>query len=1627
MYHKLIAILIAAAVFTQDISWAGGEYLNRTGRSETLQVQSRFCPVDAFTLHETLLRSYIQYIILSKPDFNAKVFEDRLNPVALYKDINIVVDFSPADPVPGKTAGKYEEGAFLIVPCEISSPAGDGSVYKWIYEAVFSDEGRSFIGIRKPGQRSVPGKNNKALKDADIVKSVLVDKPVIAENAESEDDPSLSSGKTEPQNSYMIPFYIGTFMLKAVIFTAAFYLLYVYFWAIDKGSVSGAHTRLLMAKRIRDDIERTKKLITRVNTLMRYGRRDLRIARAVQRSILADWEGRHGLPLLPADNNGDFGDMDHDDLPYPDGVNVGVFPNELSGIQLAGILADQGKIQGVNIIFLFPEHSLRQGKRHPENIYASFGTIIKNGRVGFARFKRGIRIHAFFHGGKDKDSVSYRYFQKNGIPVVNPMEIDVICRDKIKTKQFFTETGIITPRYYVSDRNKDAYTQMRNFIIKNNISRIVIKPSGLSQGIGVKMFNADNFKEAVDHVMKLYSQGRAVIVEERVDGQEWIDSLGRKFDWNLRVLATWDGDEVIVNTDMIEARVGSYNGTAVNKSKGAQVLLMREFLNRIGIKGVARNDFIRQIESQIREAMKKLRDYTGQTPGLIGWDIMIEEEGGFNKWKVYFIEANSGNVGGIDTLESMHFNDDLGITVSPVINYVRRIAGDYKKIRKDDAKDGPGKAVPCLNDPTLLLNSVVHFDGGSIRLAKEYYEKALALNPADSLVRYNLSHIYEIIGKLNISRRLMEEALELNPDSPSFLFHMAEIYHRYNEHEKALVLLEKALEIKPDHGLALLLAANIHFLKMNYERTMEYINKIIRLGIMPTAVYLLKGDTLLKLGRYKEAIPEYKKALVLEPGSVFAITKMRYIYEKLGDKETALKYKEHADDLVVKEVKRGYKKDLVKRTDKKRLYEVLMTALPVFLFVFLYPVTGYKAAMIVFSAAVTPLIMGYFFNEKRISFLKTELSSNNNFEVGYAIVGMNDDWPGIGNGAPIEDPDQGYMLNNIIEKINSGVLVASALEKAAEDIKKIIKSLDADVNVDINFDDLKAVIQNNAIHIPDVHYQFSGENTDRVMFMQAAMGMSQFNDNVLRSLLSDESGYPVIGDALMSCKDRVKFSVTENNGLKFIISVSRSNGGPELKPYEFEVDYHNTNALLAALAVTNALLRCEYYRMMKKHIGETKIIPSNISGLTEDEKEDAVHLVREANEYEGTSAIGPIYDIIKKYVYKNNKILTWLMNDIDPLDIPGGKLRACFMGAILRFLPEGGKINLLTGWVRQVAPRIKGNDIIRAVFIENTLDKLRLEILHGHLDISKEKVIDFLDALREEAEYQNTKWGTHEYDYSLFKGSVLQLTETLKGKLSEAGYSEDPSAVAVRIGRIEELLGAHLKPAAIRSEKKELFFRNISEPEEAVRNLRESVLSVSPTKKLLLAFHKNIGCFEKERLTILMRKLMKLREQEEFRSLLANLEIIETFDDSAALSRERLKEDKGIDLNDAENNIVFAFLPDTESEWMEGLDPSIKSIHIKGNIELNAETHYYPLLEMITITLASYINAENGGDISGKDITDALLKAGTDPGELNIGLIETGGEKAFLIFTLVPNAGRYDTDGKRDRYALLLRAIKTMA
>lgn len=186
--------------------------------------------------------------------------------------------------------------------------------------------------------------------------------------------------------------------------------------------------------------------------------------------------------------------------------------------------------------------------------------------------------------------------------------------------------------------------------------------------------------------------------------------------------------------------------------------------------------------------------------------------------------------------------------------------------------------------PTVFKNlSLAISELGDKQKALEIIEQGRKEFPKNYALLIDEANAYYHLGNNEKFKEKLEAAIAMNPTEPSLYYNVGVMNMNMNKTEEAIKNFKKAIELKPDYGDAYTNIGAAYVNKAN--PIIEEMNKNLS--------DFDKYDELQaqQLALYKEALPYYEKAYELDKGNVSTVQTLLGLYENLemSDKAKALK------------------------------------------------------------------------------------------------------------------------------------------------------------------------------------------------------------------------------------------------------------------------------------------------------------------------------------------------------------------------------------------------------------------------------------------------------------------------------------------------------------------------------------------------------------------------------------------------------------------------------------------------------------------------------------------------------------------------------------------------------------------
>ncbi len=184
-----------------------------------------------------------------------------------------------------------------------------------------------------------------------------------------------------------------------------------------------------------------------------------------------------------------------------------------------------------------------------------------------------------------------------------------------------------------------------------------------------------------------------------------------------------------------------------------------------------------------------------------------------------------------------------------------------------------------------------------VRRAIELFEQAIEIDGCYAAAYAGLADTYVVLvnwgyaskkDALKEARRAAEKAITLDPELAEAHASLGLVLSEEDEDlSRAEEAFRKSIELNPSYAPAHHWLANVLFATGRTEEALEEALKALRLDPLSPTIATVAGDYLYHVGRYDEAIAQWRRALEIAPGFVRARMSLANAHEAVGDWELA--------------------------------------------------------------------------------------------------------------------------------------------------------------------------------------------------------------------------------------------------------------------------------------------------------------------------------------------------------------------------------------------------------------------------------------------------------------------------------------------------------------------------------------------------------------------------------------------------------------------------------------------------------------------------------------------------------------------------------------------------------------------
>lgn len=168
------------------------------------------------------------------------------------------------------------------------------------------------------------------------------------------------------------------------------------------------------------------------------------------------------------------------------------------------------------------------------------------------------------------------------------------------------------------------------------------------------------------------------------------------------------------------------------------------------------------------------------------------------------------------------------------------------------------------------------------------FEQALKLQKNNIEIIGNLGELYRLTKETEKSEQKFKEALKLNSKIDWIHLFYSDLLSQQKRFDEALNQLDIVLEQSSDNFYAHLKKAYVYYHQKDFAKALEFINNAIELNPKSLNQYVVKGDVLLKLGKFNESVDIFSQVVEASSNGASALSNLAQA-QLFTDPEQALK------------------------------------------------------------------------------------------------------------------------------------------------------------------------------------------------------------------------------------------------------------------------------------------------------------------------------------------------------------------------------------------------------------------------------------------------------------------------------------------------------------------------------------------------------------------------------------------------------------------------------------------------------------------------------------------------------------------------------------------------------------------
>lgn len=187
---------------------------------------------------------------------------------------------------------------------------------------------------------------------------------------------------------------------------------------------------------------------------------------------------------------------------------------------------------------------------------------------------------------------------------------------------------------------------------------------------------------------------------------------------------------------------------------------------------------------------------------------------------------------------------------------------------------------------------------GKLEESIEYFDKAIELNPTESLLWYMKGRLLIDLNRCDEAIELLDKSFDLNPLQIRSLCTKGIAYEKLGKYDEAMACYDEAIILEPDDVNAYGLKGTLYLMHLkDYDNAIKYLNQAKRIDPKNSMTWNNLGDAYLNIGEFEKGLDCCEKARYLDPNNFRAWFTTGEIYYELHEYDKAMEYAIKASEI----------------------------------------------------------------------------------------------------------------------------------------------------------------------------------------------------------------------------------------------------------------------------------------------------------------------------------------------------------------------------------------------------------------------------------------------------------------------------------------------------------------------------------------------------------------------------------------------------------------------------------------------------------------------------------------------------------------------------------------------------------